>query len=1291
MNKSTFWKLGFTSALVFSLGACSDTISSDEINGDGELLTEESSSSSAGKDKKSSSSSATLDSAACARISKVSLAAPTDLNVVKSSDNKWVLFWNYTNNEERPDDGFLIEMLDMSDSVPSWAPFDSTSIEVTMYNLVGESKSGKYYRVSAKDECGVSKPTSMVQVSTAGSGSTTASAELAVPTNLKLDTLDNNKWQLSWSYTNNANRPENGFKLQSLDLSAESPTWKDDGKTNKGVHVTIIDGAKKGGLLFHVAAVDTNGTSEYSEQITIPKMPDSASIAGNADMALAVPTDLKLDSMGDNKWKLSWSFTDNSARPANGFILEKLNLSDKTPAWTRSDSTNKGVRFILLDASKLGGQYIRVASKDKNGLSKYSDEIMIPKVGAASTGATAEVKMAVPTDLKVDSLGDNKWIVSWKYSDNAARPEKKGFVVEMIFPESSTLKWATYKTFATGVHSFVLTNTKADSTIRLIRVAAKDANDSLSAFSTEIQLPSYKAFETGKNDAGQVLAKPASLKLDSIGENKWRLSWSYTNNSERPANGFVLQKLDLNGTRVWKDTLSTQKDVKSIIIDNTSKKFSEQYLRVAAKDAKDTSEYSDEIYVPAWVDYSAPATKPALNAPTNLKLESLGENKYNLTWSYTNNKNRAENGFQIQVLDISEASPSWTNYKKTAKGVHVYTIDATTDHEKFFRVAALDGTDTSEYTSEVQVPKVIDNSAKDNTPLAVPTNLKMDSIGENQYRLSWSYTRATNRAEQLFYLEVLDLKADAKKWTKLGTSNAGVHFYILSATEVQKYSEQFIRIAAIDEPDTSDFSTEIQIPKYINYAAIPQPELPIPYNLKLDTLGNGMYQLSWSYDDIAARPENGFVLQTLDPLATSPVWKNDATVINKGVHLAIIDGHESKLGGMLVRVVAVDEKGEQSKFSSAISIPSVADDGTVNDGSVKTALNVPTDLSIEDLGQNKYKLSWKYTNAAGRSENGFVIEELDEGATTIEWTRKNALTTKKGVQFIVVAASENAVSYRVAAQDDKGESEFSTSVQVPKAMENPPKNGCVGEFAAPTALAAERVAPSAWRLKWNYSENSKCVTEGFIVEIRDAKGTNTWTPLDTLLSNVHSFNLKGLNYLDKYYRVVALRGDVLSDVSSEVQVTRSTKYSEDIPFTAPEAKARIYALGDFTDPDNPIFTGFEFQLVVTENYPTHSIINSEFTDTKSLQYQFRWNNEKGGTTGNQWTTVDITEANAYLTTATKNPNIGTIDELCKSYASVRILWQDDETIDSTEWSNPTGPLYNKNVEYINSDRLCDPN
>ena len=98
MNKSTFWKLGFTSALVFSLGACSDTISSDEINGDGELLTEESSSSSAGKDKKSSSSSATLDSAACARISKVSLAAPTDLNVVKSSDNKWVLFWSYTNN-----------------------------------------------------------------------------------------------------------------------------------------------------------------------------------------------------------------------------------------------------------------------------------------------------------------------------------------------------------------------------------------------------------------------------------------------------------------------------------------------------------------------------------------------------------------------------------------------------------------------------------------------------------------------------------------------------------------------------------------------------------------------------------------------------------------------------------------------------------------------------------------------------------------------------------------------------------------------------------------------------------------------------------------------------------------------------------------------------------------------------------------------------------------------------------------------------------------------------------------
>ena len=1300
MKKSTFWKLGTSCALLFGLSACSSTSSDD----DNEIFESSNSVLSSSATWDISSSSRRGSGKYCDTLS-TTLAAPTDLNVVKSGDEaKWVLMWEYEENSGRTEDGFIIQVLNMSDEVPSWDILDSTTTSVTMYNLVGSDKAGKHYRVVAKDACDESKPTALVEIS--GSGSTNANTELAIPTELKLDTLDDNKWQLSWSYTNNKERPENGFVLQSLDLSKDSPVWKDDGNTNKGVHVIVIDGNKKGGLLYHVAAKDTNGISDYSEQISIPRVSDGTETNPDSKLALAVPTELKLDSMGNNKWKLSWSYTDNTARPAKGFRIQRLDLTAKTPAWTDTSKTGEGVRYIIYDASKnnLGGQYIRVAAIDtvnkKEQRSLYSEEIMIPNVGGGASGAAAVAKMAVPTDLKVDSLGDNKWLVSWSYTNNDARPEKKGFKVEVLYPEAETLEWTKFKSLKTGVHSFVMTNTEKDFTTRMIRVAAIDADDSLSDYSDGLRLPTYTKITEGTDKDGNVLAVPTDLKLDSIGKNKWRLSWKYTNNSDRPANGFVIQKLDVSvSSPKWEDALSTAKGVKYIDIDNTTKKFSDQYLRVAAKDSMDISEYSSEVYVPEYIDYDAPASKPALAAPTSLKLDSIGENEYRLSWSYTNNKDHAEQGFRLQTLNINDKDPNWTFYKNVKTGVHAYKVDAKDYEGIFFRVAAIDGTDSSEYSNEVQIPKYIDYTKPSGT-LAVPTSLKIDSIGENEYRLSWSYTRTT-RPEDGFVIELLNLKG-TKQWDSFPNAkpiNAGVHFFEISATDVKTYGGQFVRVAATDGEDYSDYSTEIQIPKYVTYTL---PELPVPYGLQLDTLGDDMYQLSWSYDDIAAHPEDGFILQTLDPLATSPIWKDRTESryeIQKGVHLVIIDGHENELGGMLVRVVAKDANGTKSKYSSAMSIPSVAE-------AVKTDLNVPSNLAIEDLGMNKYKISWDYNDATDRPEDGFILEELDESASTPEWTRTHNLTTSKSVQFIVVKAGEKAISYRVAAKDEKGESGFSASIQVPAAWDNPPKKGCVGEFATPTGFKAERVAPSAWRLIWNYTRNTKCVEEGFVIQQLDVTGSKReWIDLDSTDVNVRYYNLEGIKNLNQYYRVAAKRGDHRTEFSSDVQITRLIAYSADVPFKAPEAKARIYqnfyAFNYYDYANNKVVANqftkwpkecsaeeieaepenckekdiFEFQAVVNDSFPNHAIV---YKNTVRLEYQFRWDGE----TDDMWHNVTVTDkdvsgiSQGYSTTEIIIPY-----DLCKSYAQVRIIWEDAEAIDTTEWSKPVGPLYNS-FEYL---------
>lgn len=384
MKNIRIWKYTAVAALVFGLGACTNSASPDDDEDDVVY------SSAKEKSEKSSSSSAKTTST-CKNVTE-SLAAPTNLEVVKNGDNKWVLIWSYSANDDRPEKGFVIEYLNMADSLPNWKTEGYTNEAVVMYNLSGESKAGKYYRVSAKDDCGVSKATSMVEVTKTGANTTT-SAELAAPTNLKLESLGDNMWQLSWSYTNNENRPEQGFNLQSLNLDDASPKWTDAGTTNKGVHVVKIDGNKKGGLLYHVAAKDNNGVSEYSEEITIPSATDNTSSSADKSMDLAVPTDLAFEAVGASTYKLAWNYTDNTNRPENGFKLQILDLNEKAPKWAVLDSTNKSVNMILIDVSKNGGKYVRVAAKDSKGLSAFSEVVQVPKIGGDVENNEA------PTDL----------------------------------------------------------------------------------------------------------------------------------------------------------------------------------------------------------------------------------------------------------------------------------------------------------------------------------------------------------------------------------------------------------------------------------------------------------------------------------------------------------------------------------------------------------------------------------------------------------------------------------------------------------------------------------------------------------------------------------------------------------------------------------------------------------------------------------------------------------------------------------------------------------------------------
>lgn len=601
MNKPLFWKLGLSAILALGLSACSSS-SSSAADDDDDIGY-----SSTGKNSGNSSSS--KKSSSCKAVTEV-LAAPTNLEVVKNGDDKWILIWDYNANDERDETGFLIEVLDMSDSVPKWKSEGTTNTGVFMYNLVGKSKAGKYYRVSAKDDCGVSKVTDMVEVTTTGTNAT-SNADLAAPTNLKLENIGDNMWQLSWSYTNNENRPEQGFKLQSLNLDDKSPKWSDDGITNKGVHVVKIDGNKKGGLLFHVAAKDDKGVSEYSEEITIPRVVDSTSSSTNNSMDLAVPTDLRLDSIGVNKYKLSWSYTDNTNRPENGFRLQSLNLSDKKPSWAVLDSTNKGVTMIIVDATKNGGKYVRVAAKDSKGTSAYSSEVLIP-VPDTTKVAGQEIDLAVPVNLTLNSLGNNEYLLSWSYTDADKRPAKE-FVMQKLYLANGK-SWENVK--ATINKDVLFYKIEADTCDYFIRIAAKD-DKGLSAYSNVIQVPKKGAGDDIKNP-------PTELSISRIAPSVWELSWKYENNVENANRKFIIQSSKLQEYNPknfkWKDVgVEIDGNLRTYYIigrDNI-----ETFYRMAVVNDGDTSAFTETIQLTPEIPYR---DYMALNVPVPSQKIILG-------------------------------------------------------------------------------------------------------------------------------------------------------------------------------------------------------------------------------------------------------------------------------------------------------------------------------------------------------------------------------------------------------------------------------------------------------------------------------------------------------------------------------------------------------------------------------------------------------------------------------------------------------------------------------------------
>ena len=286
MKKLTFWKFSTTVAFLFSLSACSNSSAPDELDDESSTTTPTSASSTKSSSSgatKTKSSASNANQAACDALKEV-LAAPSGFSIEKVTDSSWTLTWEYTRNDNRPEEGFEIQVLDMDADSPEWEHEGNSNADVTIYKLEGAKKAGKYYRVAAFDKCATSKESNRMQIKSNGYGDAeTTTPKTDIPTDVAIVRVAPSVWELSWKYSETNDDPNRKFVIQSSKLKDFKWTGLKSAIDGNVRHY-YIQGRDKIETYYRMAVVNSGDTSAFTEAVQL-----TPEIAYRDYMALNAP------------------------------------------------------------------------------------------------------------------------------------------------------------------------------------------------------------------------------------------------------------------------------------------------------------------------------------------------------------------------------------------------------------------------------------------------------------------------------------------------------------------------------------------------------------------------------------------------------------------------------------------------------------------------------------------------------------------------------------------------------------------------------------------------------------------------------------------------------------------------------------------------------------------------------------------------------------------------------------------------------------------------------------------
>jgi hypothetical protein len=170
-----------------------------------------------------------------------------------------MLEWAYKPVEARPEEGFVVQKLNLDES--KWEVFDTTGTGVYRAMITGLSDPYNYFRVAAFDDDGMSEFSTDVLIAL-----TEEDAEavvIAPPAGLALARIAPSVWELSWQYDVSTDNPERKFIIQSSKL--KDFEWKDVETDIEGnVRYYHVQGRDKIETYYRMAVVDKGDTSAFT-------------------------------------------------------------------------------------------------------------------------------------------------------------------------------------------------------------------------------------------------------------------------------------------------------------------------------------------------------------------------------------------------------------------------------------------------------------------------------------------------------------------------------------------------------------------------------------------------------------------------------------------------------------------------------------------------------------------------------------------------------------------------------------------------------------------------------------------------------------------------------------------------------------------------------------------------------------------------------------------------------------------------------------------------------------------